>query len=161
MATPHGLVSCELQAATILSILVDKPSSATWRHRRGGGAHNSRRNDRRARSATLMLLAFVVPVVRMVAAASTTALMTPWRYPQPGVSGQYLTGNTFPDYCPVITGYSNGDCQDTTLTPSGTNYYGFVYSVCSPFCAGWVGQRHAILHGAFDSLPCEKGAPEV
>ena len=25
------------------------------------------------------------------------------------------------------TGYSNGDCQDSTLLPSGTNYYGQVY----------------------------------
>jgi hypothetical protein len=61
--------------------------------------------------------------------STSTALVTPWRYPQPGVSGQYLTGDAFPDYCPVVSAYSNGDCQDTSLNPTGTNYYGSVYSV--------------------------------
>jgi hypothetical protein len=60
---------------------------------------------------------------------TTTALMAPWQYPRLGVPGQYLVGLSYLDYCPAITAYSNGDCQDSSLAPSGTNYYGFVFSV--------------------------------
>lgn len=67
-------------------------------------------------------------------ANTTTALIAPWQYPRPGTPGQFLVGLSYLDYCPAITAYSNGDCQDSSLTPSGTNYYGFVYSVST--CCG-------------------------
>ena len=41
-------------------------------------------------------------------------------------AGNYLIGEAFNDYCPKLTGYSNGDCRAAGNAPT-TNYFGQVY----------------------------------
>jgi hypothetical protein len=165
VATPRGLVSCELQAVTIFSILVDKPSSATWMNRRGGRGSAQLKAKRQTRA---LRNSHVTGFRGPCGAYGCSGLhhrphdpleIPPARSERAVPYGQHISRLLPRDNGLQQRGLSRHDSHSLRNELLRLRVLGVFPFLCR--VGGAKPQRHAIIHGAFDSLPCEKGAPEV